>query len=418
MRKVLVYTLISVLSLLLSCEQLFAESSQPQNNTWHTYNSSETVIVFVHGIFSNSADCWKADDETYWPTLLSQDDRFGQPSIYLGGYFTDFNSGIYLVNNAADEMLSYLSHPDPAGHPAPLDKPNIIFVAHSTGGLVVRYMLERYNSRFIDKTVGLVLLASPSRGSEWPNRLKWLRETYKNRMAGELARDNDFVLDLDSRFADFVQQKRIPRLVGIDAFENKFVVQGFLWNSTHVVSATDSASYFGAYKILPNTDHFSIVKPTSLSHPSHQLLYDFYETRFKPVAISAQSPSKPPAIPAIQFKVEGVDDIIRLTLNGRRAYEDKEIDWTDLSIKTGDENVLDIEVFNKESYTGGIEILNGHKREGWNYSMKLRSGGNEWSYKDGKNEPPLEQFGTWFTVRHLRLTVDPNTGAVSVREQR
>lgn len=411
MRKVLVYILMSVLALLLPCEQLFAESSQPQNNTWHTYNSSDTVIVFVHGIFSNSADCWKADNGTYWPTLLSQDNRFGQPSIYLGGYFTDFSSGIYRVNNAADEMLSYLSLPDPAGHPAPLDKPNIIFVAHSTGGLVVRYMLERYNPQFSAKTVGLVLLASPSRGSEWSNRLKWLRETFKNRMAGELSRDNDFVLDLDSRFADFVQQKLIPGLVGIDAFENKFVVPGFLWNRTHVVRATDSASYFGAYKIIPNTDHFSIVKPTSPSHPSHQLLYNFYETRFKPVAISAQSTSK---LPAIQFKVEGVDDNIRLTLNGRRVYEDKVIDWTDLPIKTG-ENELDIEVFNQESYTGGIKELGGHKREGWNYSMKLRSGGNEWSYKDGNNEPPPEQFGTWFTVRQLRLTVDPSAGSVAVR---
>jgi pimeloyl-ACP methyl ester carboxylesterase len=310
MGRLLVYVLLTVFTLL-PIEWLHAQPSPPQNNTWQTYNSSDTIFIFVHGIFSNSADCWTADTGTFWPRLLNQDDRFSNPSIYLGGYFTDFSSGIYRVSNAADELLSYLRVPDSTWKTAPLAKQNIIFVAHSTGGLVVRYMLERYYYLFIN--VGLVLLASPSRGSEWSNRLKWLRETFNNRMAGQLASDNDFVLDLDSRFADFVQQKRIPRLVGIDAFENKFIVPGFFFNSTHVVSAADSASYFGAYRIIPNTDHFSIAKPTSFSHPSHQLLYEFYETRFKPVAILNPPVVQPdrvvqvPVAPTIAESMKGPD---------------------------------------------------------------------------------------------------------------
>lgn len=274
---------------LIPFERLLAQSPPPQNNTWQTYNSSDTVFIFVHGIFSNSADCWTADTGVFWPKLLSQDDRFNQPSVYLGGYYTDFSSGIYRISNAADELLSYLNVPDSTRMFAPLAKQNIIFVAHSTGGLVVRYMLERYQNLFINKNVGLVLLASPSRGSEWSNRLSWLRKTFHNQMAGELGRDNDFVLDLDSRFADLVYNKRIPKLTGIDAFENKFIVPGFFFNSTHVVSATDSASYFGAYRIIPNTDHFSIAKPTSFEHPTHHLLFEFYETRFKPIAIVTPS---------------------------------------------------------------------------------------------------------------------------------
>lgn len=153
--------------------------------------------------------------------------------------------------------------------------------------------------------MGLVLLASPSRGSEWSNRLEWLRAIFKNKMAGELDRDNDFVLDLDSRFADLVAQKRIPRLVGIDAFENKFIVPGFFFNSEHIVKATDSASYFGAYRILPNTEHFTISKPTSLSDSPHQLLVEFYETRFKPAVPKIER--KPAAALACRHPNHGVE---------------------------------------------------------------------------------------------------------------
>lgn len=283
------------LALLTTLFAFFPEKSgaqtSPQNNTWYSLTSSDTVFIFVHGIFSNANDCWKSSGN-FWPKILKEDMRFNGPSIFLGGYSTDFSSGIYRINNAAEELLSYLSVSDASGNPAPLSKPAIIFVAHSTGGLVVRYLLERYQELFREKTVGLVLLASPSRGSEWSNRLEWLHKLFKNKMAGQLARDNDSVVDLDVRFADLVHQRRIPKLVGIDAFEHKFIIPGILFNTENVVSASDSASYFGAYKILPNTDHFSIAKPVSPSDPSHHLLWEFYEKRFKAIA-SIKEPVKP-----------------------------------------------------------------------------------------------------------------------------
>lgn len=249
---------------------------------WYQANDSSTVFVFVHGIFSNSRECWTAKNGVYWPQLIRSDQRFGNPSIYLGTYYTDFSSGIYRVPDAARELLSYMRVTDPKGRMPLLDKPNIVFIAHSTGGLVVRYLLERNQDLFKSKNIGLVLLASPSRGSAWADRLKLIRKAFNNKMAGELERDNDFLDDLDRRFSDLVMQKRLPGLVGTDLFENSFVVKGAIFNSAHVVSAQDSASYFGSYRIIPNSDHFTIAKPTSLSHPSHQYLLEFYETIFRP----------------------------------------------------------------------------------------------------------------------------------------
>lgn len=135
---------------------------------------------------------------------------------------------------------------------------------------------------FKSKNIGLVLLASPSRGSAWADRLKLIRKAANDKMAGQLERDNDFLDDLDRRFSDLVMHKRLPGLVGTDLFENDFVVKGTMFTSAHVVSAQDSASYFGAYRIVPHTDHFTIAKPTSLAHASHQYLLEFYESTFLP----------------------------------------------------------------------------------------------------------------------------------------
>lgn len=108
------------------------------NRGWYMANDSSTVFVFVHGIFSNSRDCWTSTSGVYWPQLLRADPRFGGPSIYLGTYYTDFSSGLYRVSDAAAELLSYMRVKDPRGRMPLLDKQNIVFVAHSTGGLVVR----------------------------------------------------------------------------------------------------------------------------------------------------------------------------------------------------------------------------------------------------------------------------------------
>jgi len=115
----------------------------PRNNTRYSYTASDTVFVFVHGIFSNSEDCWTSPSRKYWPEILDQDPRFDKPNIFLGGYYTDASSGLYGIRNAADELLSHLRVRDPKGIPAPLTPPRIVFIAHSTGGLVVRYLIER-----------------------------------------------------------------------------------------------------------------------------------------------------------------------------------------------------------------------------------------------------------------------------------
>jgi hypothetical protein len=200
-----------------------------QNNLWFHYNDSDFVIVFLHGIFADSRSCWLHEDDSsparsvYWPALVRSDQRFGDPSIYLAGYYTGPDAGPYEIRNCADEVLGGLDRQDAEGRPGPMTKPTMVFVCHSTGGIVARYLLEESEARFVAKKLGLVLIAAPSYGSKWANRLKWLARLYKQRLGTQIQWGNWNLRDLDARFKNLLNQKRLPNLRGVEAYENHFV---------------------------------------------------------------------------------------------------------------------------------------------------------------------------------------------------
>ena len=253
-----------------------------QNNVWYRYNDSSAVVVFVHGIFSDSRTSWLHEDASdpalsvYWPELVHTDARFGNPSIYLAGYYTALDAGPYEIRNCADEIFRALGREDPGGRPGPLDKETIVFVCHSTGGIAVRYLLEANEASFRGKNIGVVLIASPSFGASWADRLEWLVRFYNQHLGIQLQWGSWSLRDLDARFRDLVDQRRL-RLSGIEAYENHFIIhRPWLPDRKLVVTEASAGRYFGAPVLLRNTDHFTAVKPTGIAHPAHELLVDFW----------------------------------------------------------------------------------------------------------------------------------------------
>ena len=259
------------------------------NNVWYYYNAdTDTVLVFVHGVFSDSRSSWLFGSEKspetaeYWPELIGRDPRIKGASIYLAGYFSEANAEFYDFDNCADEVFRALKRKHVDGTPSAMSKPRLVFVCHSMGGIVVRYMLEREREAFQDKAVGLMLLASPSIGSEYADRLTFLTAFYKSEQGKLLSWKNDILKDLDGKFKDFIHKKRLPAFTGIEGVENHFILHpkpGWFpqLGLKPIVSEDSAGRYFGQAKLLPGTDHLSIAKPDSLTHPSHALLVDFLE---------------------------------------------------------------------------------------------------------------------------------------------
>jgi pimeloyl-ACP methyl ester carboxylesterase len=273
-----------------SGERLFPDRSlaKCKNNTWYTYNDSDTVFVFVHGILSSSSPAWLHVDpigtSRYWPELVRTDERFGDPSIFLGGYYTEVQSGIYDIRAAADDLFDVLSVPTSEGKKPVFSRRNIVFVAHSTGGIVVRHLLTRvwHIDWFRDKVIGLVLVASPSLGAKDADRLAIALNVSKNAMGSQLRSDNNaFLIELDKDFKNLISRQTIPFLTGTELIENHFLIKSLGFFKKTLVTLESAARYFDGGHIIGGTDHSSIAKPDGIEHPSHQRLVSFYLNEFQ-----------------------------------------------------------------------------------------------------------------------------------------
>jgi pimeloyl-ACP methyl ester carboxylesterase len=257
------------------------------NNFWYRFSGAcKTTVVFVHGIFSDSRDCWTASktgnlDEIYWPDLLLQDQsRIGEVNVYMGGFFTAVDAGSYDIFDCSRELFSALSRVDEYGNPPVLHAPAIIFICHSTGGIVARHLLHKHKSSFSAKSIGLVLIASPSNGSDLAAMLAGLAEIYNSKLAAQLATDSSALQDLDRNFKDLVHDsERNFTLTGVEAYENRFIIhRKWFPNKSRVVSESSAGKYFASPVHLSKTDHFTSVKPKRLNDPPHLLLVDFFRT--------------------------------------------------------------------------------------------------------------------------------------------
>lgn len=262
----------------------FREPYRPapgHNNLWLTPRSRDHVIVFVHGVLSDSHGCWYHDPTernpgVYWPGLLKDDPVFDKYSIYLGGYETDVDSGPYEVSDCAEELFKALKRPGALDNGAVLDRRTIIFVCHSMGGIVVRYMLTAHPSYFSDKRIGLALIASPSFGSNWADWLDLLTRYFKHEQGKELKWGSANLKDLDDRFQLILEDNAIPQLFGREACEHHFVLHAkWLRPADPLVPRQSAGRYFGRVQTLPDTDHFTCVKPDDKEHPAYEFLADF-----------------------------------------------------------------------------------------------------------------------------------------------
>lgn len=267
----------------------FDHLPQPnQNNLWYHYNDADAVLVFVHGVLSDSRGCWLYKDEVtkesacYWPDIIKSDARFKDVGIYLAGYHTKVDSGDFPIQQCAVEVYSYLKTTDPQGRRPVMDKNKIIFVCHSMGGIVARYLLCEQRDAFKDRKVGIVLIASPSYGSKVARSLDEVIYLYNHAQGKQLKWGNAILRDLDRRFKNLNDSKQMPGLSGVEFFENRFMIRWKwlpLFARTKIVTEESAARYFGDAKQIGGSDHSSICKPMGISDTVHQYLLEFLQDK-------------------------------------------------------------------------------------------------------------------------------------------
>jgi pimeloyl-ACP methyl ester carboxylesterase len=232
------------------------------------------VVVFVHGILSDSEKCWLHDNGTYWPKLLIEHDSLGEVGLYKFTYQTGIFSGSYSLGDVVNALNTSLILDNV------IAASRIIFVAHSMGGIVVRrYVVQRLNELVERGTeIGLFLLASPSLGSSYANWLSPIAKFLGHAQGTALAfcESNTWLNDLNTDFRNALARGKLV-IYGQELVEDRFVVLKRAWFLKRVVPPFSGASYFGEGYKVPGSDHFSISKPEGIEAIQHRLLCQFIQ---------------------------------------------------------------------------------------------------------------------------------------------
>ena len=121
--------------------------------------ANRQVVVFVHGVLGNSVDTWtNAAARTYWPSLLSQDKDFDGADIFVVDYPSPKFSASLSIDELADSLRLTLESQGVLAHS------EIVFVAHSMGGLVTRALLLKYRE-WAGRVRLLYFFATPTTGA-------------------------------------------------------------------------------------------------------------------------------------------------------------------------------------------------------------------------------------------------------------
>jgi len=115
------------------------------------------VIVFVHGLHG-SRESWRASNGAYWPDLVRTDPRFAYSDVDVAEYPTPASNGKMSSLQLADILFSHLKQDHVWEHR------EVVFVAHSLGGILVEEMLLRHPAEAA-KVKFIVSYGTPHEGS-------------------------------------------------------------------------------------------------------------------------------------------------------------------------------------------------------------------------------------------------------------
>ncbi len=124
------------------------------------------AIIFVHGFTGNGSDTWTNANGTYWPLMVSYDPDFSLFDTYVFEYETSVWDPCRRVTDLAESLNTFIT-----------DKrllerySQIVFVAHSQGGLIVRQYMIRYQETISGHIPLVVLYGTPAAGSSWAQRV-------------------------------------------------------------------------------------------------------------------------------------------------------------------------------------------------------------------------------------------------------
>jgi pimeloyl-ACP methyl ester carboxylesterase len=208
------------------------------------------VIVFVHGVLGNGTSTWTAPNKAYWPDIVTKDPAFADFDIYVYEYPTTMIGSTFSIDEIADSMRLFFDSDSVSSHS------ELIFIAHSMGGLAVRAYLTKYRD-VASKTRLIYFYSTPTTGSEIGSLASLIS---KNPQLAEMRpmQSVDYLAILQRQWlaADF-------KIASYCAYETRPTY------GINVVTQASSSNLCNKRLDPIDEDHINIVKPDGMRHPSY-----------------------------------------------------------------------------------------------------------------------------------------------------
>ncbi|MEM9725108.1 MAG: hypothetical protein AAF909_06580, partial [Pseudomonadota bacterium] len=239
------------------------------------------LVLFIHGLLGGEQSSWGA-----FPQLLLEDAVIrGQYDVATFGYRSDFIS--LRVSPKLEDVAHFLKSELDTRH---RDYAEIVIFAHSMGGLVARrYLADALRAAQAPggppcRVSRVLFFATPGKGSQLPSLAmaagdlaaaglsqlfggaaqqvwEWAKANGAGEQIKALSAGSDFLFQLE-RDEEATRLRDRLRLAYLVAEEDQAVDR---------VSAVGG----GDYHIVPETDHWTLVKPDKADHPSVRLAAQF-----------------------------------------------------------------------------------------------------------------------------------------------
>lgn len=214
---------------------------------------AKRVLILVHGLAGDGKSSWTSTDGIYWPDLMEKDPAFSDFDIYVYQYESSLFGGCLPVTDVANNLRIHLKNDDVLANHG-----QVVFLAHSQGGLVVRQFLLR-NRGEASKIPLLLFFATPTGGSEKADGVGMLPTCSQ---VDDL-RSIDVNSYLKSQLSDWLSSGFPEKIVSRCAFETRKY-----WGSL-TVEQSSAALLCSKDPEALQTNHRDAVKPNSSSALSH-----------------------------------------------------------------------------------------------------------------------------------------------------
>lgn len=248
---------------------------------WERFTGSGQVLVFIHGLLSEGERAWSSK-EADWIDLVAGDPQLAGFDIFLAEWYSTLLSGETDLLKSADSLAHDLSR-EIGGNPPVLQADHIVFICHSMGGLVARQALVRRPDLFNGKKVTVLSYGTPAKGVSLAVRLERVAQAAGHHQVLTLKSGSPILMALHDDFSELLARSR-GRISGAEFVESHLVAPRYklvrlldshLIRPKPLVGMDSQGGYFGQPILLNGTDHRSISRPDSITHPSHQALRSF-----------------------------------------------------------------------------------------------------------------------------------------------